>query len=35
MVADDIMADSAKFRMVDDKWIWHGRVLEQEPKKGL
>ena len=34
MVGDDRLADNVKFRMVDDKWIWH-EVLEKEPQKGV
>ena len=38
MVEAERLADSAEFKMADDRWIGnqqHGRVLEQEPKKGF
>ena len=31
MVGDDRLADNVWIRIMDDKWIWHGRMLDQEP----
>ena len=38
MVEAERLGNSVEFKMVDDRWIGnpqHGRVLEQEPKKGF